>query len=157
MFQVCDLKTQQRLNLQEEENFSKRELIFLVDSLRDFLKMFDKACRCLKFPWPIFKIERESSNSKSNLSARYYNDFVEHPIRQLRVSFQLENNNSRVFSIKKFELHDNQFILKLLTLTIAKFTTSTRTDNTLKQVWHTCEQIQCVAQSPLVVGKTIAF
>ena len=41
LFQLCDLKTQQRYILQEEMNISKRELTCLVNNLRDFLKTFD--------------------------------------------------------------------------------------------------------------------
>ena len=36
---------------------------------------------------------------------------IEHPKRQIRLSFRFGNNNSCVFSIKKFELHGNQFFL----------------------------------------------
>ena len=47
LFQFCDIKTQQRYVLREEMNITKRELIFLVDTLRDFLKTFDQASKCI--------------------------------------------------------------------------------------------------------------
>ena len=47
LFQFCDLKTQQRYIPQEEVNISKRELTCLVDNLRDFLKTFDQASKCI--------------------------------------------------------------------------------------------------------------
>ena len=111
LFQFCDLKTQQRYILQEEKNSSKRELTCLVDNLRDFLKTFDQASKCIQIPLPQPKVEVGSTKSKDNLFAHYYNDIIEHPNRQIRLSFGFGTNNSCVFSLKKFELHGNQFIL----------------------------------------------
>ena len=111
LFQFCDLKTQQRYILKEEVNISKRELTCLVDNHRDFLKTFDQASECIQIPLPKAKIEIGSKKSKHNLFAHYYNDINEHPNRQIRLSFQFGNKKSCVFSVKKFELHANQFIL----------------------------------------------
>ena len=49
--------------------------------------------------------------SKDNLFAHYYNDIIENPNRQIRLSFRFGNNISCVFSLKKFKLHGNQIIL----------------------------------------------
>ena len=111
LFQFCDLKTQQRYILQKEVNISNRELTCLVDSLRDFLKTFDHASKCILIPLPKRKIEIGSTKSKDNLLAPYYNDIIEHPNRLFRLSFRFGNNSSCVFSIKKFELHGNQIVL----------------------------------------------
>ena len=111
LFQFCDLKTQQRYILQEEVNISKRELTCLVDNLRDFLKTFDQASKCIQVPLPKPKVEIGSRKSKDNLFAHYYNDITEHPNRQICSSFRFGNNNSCVFSLKKFELHGNHFVL----------------------------------------------
>ena len=111
LFQFCDLKTQQRYILQEEVNISKRELTCLVDNLRDFLKTCDQASKCIQIPLPKPKVEIGSTKSKDNLFAQYYNDIIEHPNRQIRLSFRFGNNNFCVFSIKMFELHGNEFIL----------------------------------------------
>ena len=92
-------------------NTSKRKLTCLVDSLRDFLKTFDHARKCIQIPLPKPKIEIGSTKLKDNLFAHYYNDIIEHPSRQILLSFRYGNNNSCVFSIKKFELHCNQCIL----------------------------------------------
>ena len=109
LFQFCDLKTEQRYILQEEVNISKRELTCLVNNLRDF----DQASKCIKIPLPKPKVAIGSTKSKDNLFARHYNDIIEDPNRQIRLSFRFGNNNSCVFSLKKFkfELHGNQFIL----------------------------------------------
>ena len=111
LFQFCDLQTQQRYILQEEVSVSKRGLTSLVDSLLDFLKTFAHASKCLQISLPKDKVEIGSTKSKDNLFAHYYNDIIEHPNKQIRFSFRFGNNNSCVFSIKKFELHGNQFIL----------------------------------------------
>ena len=111
LFQFCDLKTQQRYILQEEVNISKRELTCLVDNLRDFLKTFDQASKCIQIPLPKPKVEIGSTKSKDNLFVHHYNDIIEQPNRQICLSFRFGNNNSGVFSLKKFEIHGNQFIL----------------------------------------------
>ena len=110
LFQFCDLKAQQRYILQEEVKISKRELTSLVDSPRDFLKISDHASKCTQIPLTKPKTEIRCSNSKDILFAHYYNDIIEHPNRQLRLSFRFGKNNSCVFSIKKYELHGNQSI-----------------------------------------------
>ena len=109
--QFCDLKTQQRYILQEKVNISKRELTCLVDNLRDFLKTFDQASKCIQLPLPKPKVEIVPTKSNNNLFVHHYNDIIEHRNRQIRLSFRFGNNNSCVFSLKKFELHGNQFIL----------------------------------------------
>ena len=111
MFQFFELKTQQRCILQEEVNISKRELTCLVDSLREFVKTFDQASKCIQIPVPKPKVENGSTKSKDNLYAHHYNDIIEHPNRQIRLSFRFGNSNSCEFSLKKLELHGNQFIL----------------------------------------------
>ena len=57
LFQFCDLKKHQRCIIQEEVNISKRELSCLVDNLRDFLKTFDQASKCVQIPVPKPKVE----------------------------------------------------------------------------------------------------
>ena len=111
LFQFCDIKTQQRYILQEEVNISKSELTCLVDNLRDFLKNFDQANKCIQITLPKPKVEIGSTKSKDNPFPHYYNDIIEHPNRQIRLSFRFGNNNFCVFSIKKFELYGNQFNL----------------------------------------------
>ena len=111
MFQFCDLKTQQRFILQEEVNISEKELPCLIDSLRDILETFDQASKCIQIPLPEPKVEIGSTKSKNNLFAHYYNDIIEHPIRQYRLSFRFGNNNSCLFSIKTFGLRGNQFLV----------------------------------------------
>ena len=90
-------------------NISKRELICLVDSRRNFLKTFDHASKWIQIPLPKLKVEIGSTKSEDNLSAHYYDDIIEHPNIQIRSSFRFGNKNSCVFSIKNFDLHGNQF------------------------------------------------
>ena len=111
LFHFCDLKTQQRYILKEEVNISKRELTRLVDNLRDFFKTFYQASKCIQIPLPKPQVEIGSTKSQDNLFAHYYNDTIEHPNRQIRLSFRFGNNNSSVFSLKMFNLRSNQFII----------------------------------------------
>ena len=57
LFQFYDLETQQRYILQKEVNISERELTFLVNSLRNLLKPFDHASKCIQIPLPKPKVE----------------------------------------------------------------------------------------------------
>ena len=93
LFQFCDLKTRQRFILQEEVNISKRELTCLFYNLSDLLKTFDQANKCIQIPLPKPKVEIGSTKSKENLFAPYYKDIIEHPNRQIRLSFRFGNNN----------------------------------------------------------------
>ena len=72
---------------------------------------FDQASKCIQIPLPKPKVGIGSTKSKNNLFAHYCNDIIEHPSRQIRLSFRFGNNNSCVFSLKMFELHGNQFFL----------------------------------------------
>ena len=92
-------------------NNSIRELTSLVESLLDFLKNFDNASQCLQISLLKPKVEIGSTKSKNNLCAHYYNDIIEQPNRQILLSFRFKNNKSGVYSIKKFKLQGNQFIL----------------------------------------------
>ena len=107
-------------------NISQRELTCLVDNLRELLKTFDQASKCIQIPLQNAKVEIGPTKTKNNLVAHYYNDINEHPKRQIGLSFRFENNNSRVFSLKSFQLDGNHILLKKLsTLTIVKLTLQT--------------------------------
>ena len=113
-------------------NIYKRKLTFLVDSLRDFLKTFYQARKCIQIPLPKAKVEIGSTKSKDDLFAHYYKDIIEHPNRQIRLWFRFGNNISCVFPIKKLNYTAiNLFLQNLSSLTIAKFTIFTGTDITL--------------------------
>ena len=111
LIRFIDLKTQQRCMFQGGKTISKRKLTSLVNSLRDFLKASDHASKCIQMPLAKPKVEIGSTKSKNNLFAHYYNDIIEHPNRQIGLPYRFARNISCVFSIEKFELHGNQFIL----------------------------------------------
>ena len=114
-------------------NITRRELTCLVDSLRDFLESFDHASECIQVPLPKPKVEIGSTESKGNLFAHYYSHIIEHRKRQIRLYFRFGNNNYCVFQSTSLNYTAiNFFSQKLSTLTIAKLTTSTRTDITLR-------------------------
>ena len=68
MFQFCGLKTEHRCIFQEVVTIAKKELSSVVDSLREFLKTFDKARKYLEITAKP-KIEIGSTKSKDNLFA----------------------------------------------------------------------------------------
>ena len=128
LFQFCDLKTQQRYILQEEVNISKRELTCLVDSLRDFLKTFAQASKCIQIPLPKPKVEFNLQSQKAisllitipiSWSIQIDN-FVYHSDLETTILAYFPSKSLNYSAI-------NLFLRKLSTLTIAKFTISTRT------------------------------
>ena len=159
LFQFCDLKTQQRYILQEEVNISKRELTCLVDNLRDFLKSFGQAGKCIQVPLPKPKAEIGSTKSKDNIFAQYYNDIIEHPNRQIRLSFWFGNNNSCVFYLRKSGLHGIQFILTEFVNINHREIHHLYKKPILRcnQVWNNWHQSQSAVHSPLIVGVTKAL
>ena len=90
-------------------------------------------CPGIQIPIPKPKVQIGSTKLTDNLFARYCNDIIEHPNRQIRLSFRFGNNNSCVFPSRSLNYTGiNLFLQKFSTLTIVKFTTSTRTDITLQ-------------------------
>ena len=88
---------------------SKWELTCLVENLRDFLKTFDQANKCIQIPIPKLKVEIGSTKSEDNLFAHHYNDIIEHLNRQLRLSFRFGINKPYVFSLKKWTTRQSMY------------------------------------------------
>ena len=133
LFQFGDLKTQQRYILQEEVNISKRELTCLVDSLRDFLKTFDQASKCIQIPLPKPKVEIGSTKSKTISLLVTIRISLNIRIDKFVYRSDLKTNNSCNFPSKSLKYTAIKlFSQKVSTLTIAKLTISTRTDITLQ-------------------------
>ena len=111
VFHFCDSKLQQRFVLIEEVSISKKEIESLLDSLGEFLKIFDQANKLLQIPStePIFEIG--FTKAKHQLFSNCYKDVFEQLKRQNRLCFQFEINKTCVFSVKKFEHYGDQFIL----------------------------------------------
>ena len=65
LFQFCSSKTQQRFILQEEVNISKRGLNFLVDSLRNFLKLLITLAGVYRFPYRSPKLRLDLKSQKT--------------------------------------------------------------------------------------------
>ena len=83
----------------------------MIDTLRDFLKNFRQSEQLFSGSITKTEIEVSSRKSKDNLFAQCFKNIIEHPNRLIRLSIRLQNNLSCIFSIQKYELHDNQFIL----------------------------------------------
>ena len=65
LFQFCDLQTQKPYIVKEEVKISKNQLMSLVDSLRGFIKIFDKASKCLQIPLST-KLTLDLQNQKTS-------------------------------------------------------------------------------------------
>ena len=108
---VLRFKDTQALYPPRKVNLSARELTSLIICLRDFLKSFDDASKCIPIPLQKPKVEIRSTKSKDNIFGLYFNDTIEHANRQNVLPFRFGNNRTCDFSIKKFKLHGYLFIL----------------------------------------------
>ena len=134
MFQFCHLKTQQRYILRKEVNVSKRELTSLVDSLLDFLKIFDHASKCIQISLPKPKVQIGFTKAKKTISL-LITLMISLNIQINRLSYRSRLQTTILASFLSKSLNYmaiNWFSQQLLTLTIAKFTVSRRTDLTLQ-------------------------
>ena len=112
IFQFCNLKNQQRYIFEEEVSVSLKELAAILNTLRQFLKQYDKT---VKFPalYPLPKPKQEIGFTlfEDELFAHNFQDFKEHRNRQICLSFRFERNKECCFSIKKFESVGEQNVL----------------------------------------------
>ena len=109
VFHYCDSKLQQRFILKEDVSISKKEIESLLNSLGEFLKVFDQANKVSQIPLPKPKIEIGYTKAKDELFTHCYRDIAEHLNRQIGLLFRFEKNKTRVFSIEKFEQYGDQF------------------------------------------------
>ena len=132
LFRFCDLKAQQRYILQEEVNISERELTCLVDNLQDFLKTFDKVTSAYKFHYRSPKLRLDLQSQKT--ISLFITISLNIQIDKFIYLFDLETT-ILVYSPSKSLNYTsiNLFLQKLSTLTIVKFSISTRTDITLQK------------------------
>ena len=112
LIQFCNLKNQQRFILEEEVSVSSKKLAIFLNTLRQFLKQYDKT---VKFPalYPLPKPKQAIGFTlfKVHLSARYFQDIRENCNRQIRLSFWFDSNKECCFSIKKLQNVDDQNVL----------------------------------------------
>ena len=104
LFRFCNLKNQQRFILEGEVSLSSKKLAALLNTLRQFLKQYDKTVKSPALhPLPKPKQEIGFSLFRDELFAQKIQDCREHCIRQIRLSFRFELNKQCCFSIKKFQ------------------------------------------------------
>ena len=112
LFQLCNLKNQQRIIPEEEVSASLKELAAILNTLRQFLKQYDKTVKFpALYPLPEPKQEIGFTLSKDELFAHYLQDIKEHCNRQIRLSLRFERNKECCFSIKKFKFVGEQNVL----------------------------------------------
>ena len=104
LFQVCNLKNQQRVIPEEEVAVSLKKIAAFLNTLRQFLKQDDKT---VKFPalHSFFKPKQEIgfTSFKDEMFAHYFQDLKQHCNRQIRLSSRFKRNKECCFSIKKFQ------------------------------------------------------
>ena len=118
----------------------KGELSSSLDSLRDFLETFDKTSKGLEIPLP--KPQNESGYTKSKDISSLITIKIPSDIQLGNFFYRSKFKKKQflLFSVKSLSYTViNSNLGKLSTLTILKFTTSTRTNFTLqadvKQMW----------------------
>ena len=132
-FQFCELKTRQRYILQEEVNISKRELSCLVVSLRAFLTLLIKLAGAYRFPYRSPKLRLNLQSQKTISLLITITISLNTQIDKFVHRSDLETTILAYFPSKRLNYTaTNLFLQKLSTLTIVKFTISTRTDITLQ-------------------------
>ena len=106
------MKNQQTFILEEEVSVSLKEPAAILNTLRQFLKQYDKTVKfSALYPLPKPKQEIRFSLFKDQLFAQYFQDVKEHCNRQIRIYFRFERNKECFFSIKKFQIVAEQNIL----------------------------------------------
>ena len=116
-------------------NISKRELTLLVDSLRDFLKTFSKItpASIYRFPYRSPKLRSDLRSQRTislliSITISLNTQIVKFVYRSDSVTTILASFPSKSLNYTAINL----FLQKLSTLSIANFTTFTRTDITLQ-------------------------
>ena len=113
------------------DNFQKRTW-FSGQLICDYLKTSEQARKSLEIPLP----KPKNGHTKWNeiLFSYDYREMIEHLNRQIRLSLRCENNKSCNFSIGKlWTTWQAVNTYRVVTLNIAKFTTSTRNHLTLQR------------------------
>ena len=109
-------------------NISKREFTSLVDSLRDFLKVFDHASKCIQIPLTKRKLRLELQSQKTISLLVTITRSLNIQINKFDHRSDLETTILAYFLSKSLNYRAiNFFLQKLSKLTIAKFTISRRT------------------------------
>ena len=162
LFHFCDIKTQQRSILQQEVNVSKREITCLVDSLRDFLKTFDHASKCIqipRFPYGSPKLRLDLKSQKTISLLNIITISLNTQIDKFVYRSDLEKTMVAFFSSKTLNCTAiNLFLQKLSTLIIAKFIICTRrTDFTLQRSEKNLRAVTMYSAFTVIVGMTIAL
>ena len=133
LFQFCDLKTQQRYILQEEVNICKKNSIVWSTICAIFSKVLIKLASAYRFPYrsPELRLDQQSQKTITllitiTISLNIQVDkFFYHSDLETTILAYFPSNCLNYTAI-------NSFLQKLSTLTIVKFTISTRTDITLQ-------------------------
>ena len=111
VFHFCDSKLQQRFILQEGVSISTKQIEFLLDSLGELVKAFDQASKISQIPLPKPEFEIGFTKQKTNRSIIVTRIQLSFWSDKFGYRFGWKEYKTCVFSIKKFEQYDDQFIL----------------------------------------------
>ena len=108
LFENCDLKTHQRYIQQEGMKISKKELSSLVNSLREFLKIFDEASERTRIPVTIPKKNLLSKDKRFSLLKTIK---IQLNIQMSKIVNFADSGPTILASVPSriFELHGNPF------------------------------------------------
>ena len=106
------MKNQQRFILEEEVSLSLNDVPAILNTLRQFLKQYDKTVKLAAlYLLPKPKHEIGYTLFKDEVFAQCFQDIEEQCNRQIRLSFCFERNKECCFFIKKFQIVDEQNVL----------------------------------------------
>ena len=88
LFRFCDKKTQQPNILKEELSITGKEIVVLLDNLRDFLKAQEQAIKSSHYRDAKLKLALHY-----DVFAHCYKDTQKHSNSQIHLSFRFEHNN----------------------------------------------------------------
>ena len=104
------MKNQQKFILEEEASVSIKELEAIFNTLRQFMKQYDKT---VKFPaLNLLPKPKQDTLFKDELFAHFFQDNKGHCNNQVRFSFRPERNRVCCFSIKEFQIVGKHSVLE---------------------------------------------
>ena len=133
LFQFCDLKTQQRYIIREEVNISEWNSLLFSTVCAIFSKLLIKLASVYRFPYRSPKLRLDLQSQKTISSLITITISLNTQMDKFVYRFDLETTILAYFPSKSLNYKAiNLSLQKLSTLTIAKFTISTRTYFTLQ-------------------------
>ena len=109
----CDIKTQQRFHLNnlQEKSIPGKQIVFLLDNLRDVLEAFKQASKSSQIPLSRLETEVGSTVPKDGFFAQYFKNIGIVPTIKKTYNFVLNKKTKCVFLIKIIDTYGDQLFL----------------------------------------------